>query len=230
MEDASGVDLDWFWRGWFYDTDPVDISIDTVKAYKITAGKTVPVKMDTAYTYPPYKDPFENISHIRNREQGIKPLVDIDTTLRDFYTRYKYPTEVVKEVKDRYENFDEMPDSAFTKHEGSYVYDIKFSNKGGLVMPIIIQWIYADGSKEIERMNIGLWRKNEKEVRKTFLKSKKVAAIQLDPLRETADINEKNNTWNIKAEPAKFEVFKAKTVQRRRNNPSKGANPMQKAK
>ena len=182
------------------------------------------------YNYPPYKDPFINISQIRNKEQGIKPLVDIDTTLRDFYSHYKYPTEVVKEVKDRYDNYDEMPDTAFAKFEGSYVYDIKFSNKGGLVMPIIIQWIYTDGSKEIERMNVGLWRKNENEVRKTFLKNKKVLAIQLDPMRETADINEKNNTWNIKAEPAKFEVFKAKSVKRRRNIPSKGENPMQKAK
>ena len=64
----------------------------------------------------------------------------------------------------------------------------------------------------------------------SFLKNKKVAAIQLHPKRETDDINEKNNNWNIKAEPAKFEVFKAKSVKRRRNNPSKGENPMQKAK
>jgi hypothetical protein len=230
MEDASGVDLDWFWRGWFFGTDACDISLDTVRAYKIVAGKTVPVKMDTMVTYPPYKDPFVNISSIRNKEQGIKPLVDIDTTLRDFYTYYKYPQDIVKEVKDRYENYEEMPDTAFKKYEGSYIYELKLANKGGLVMPIIIQWIYADGSKEIERMNIGLWRKDEKEVHKTFLKSKKVAAIQLDPYRETADINEKNNTWNLKAEPNKFEVFKAKTVKRRRNNPSTGENPMQKAK
>ncbi len=227
MEDASAVDLDWFWRGWFYDTDPVDISIDTVRAFKVSQGKALVIKMDTVITNPPKKD-FEYISQIRNKEAGIKSLVDIDTTLRDFYYHYKPSTEVVKEIKDRNENFDLLTDSAFQKMDGSYIYEIKFSNKGGLVMPIIIQWIYADGSKEIERMNVNLWRKNEKEVYKTFLKDKKVAAIQLDPFKETADINEKNNTWNIKVEPSKFDVFKVKTTNIR--GQSKGTNPMQKAK
>jgi hypothetical protein len=227
MEDASAVDLDWFWRGWFYDTDPVDISIDTVKVFKVSQGKTIAVKMDTMYSFPPKKD-FEFISQVRNKEQGLKSLVDVDTTLRDFYYHYKPSPEVVKEVKDRNEGLELISDTAFKKMDGSYLYEIKFSNKGGLVMPIIIQWIYADGSKEIERMNVNLWRKNEKEVHKTFLKNKKVAAIQLDPYKETADINEKNNTWNIKAEPSKFEVYKNKTANVR--GQSKGTNPMQKAK
>jgi len=227
MEDASAVDLDWFWRGWFFDTDPVDIAIDTVRAFKVSQGKALAIKMDTFYTYPPQKE-FEDISKIRNKEKGLKSLVDIDTTLRDFYTHYKPPMEIVKEVKDVYEDFDLVSDSAFAKMDGSYVYEIKFSNKGGMVMPIIIEWIYADGSKEIERMNIGLWRKNEKFVHKAFLKTKKVAAIQLDPYRETADINEKNNTWNIKVEPSKFEVFKA--GKKPTKGQSKGDNPMQKAK
>ncbi len=227
LEDASAVDLDWFWRGWFFDTDPVDISIDTVKAFKVTKGTVLPVKMDTMYSFPPRKE-FVPITQIRNKEQGLKSLVDVDTTLRDFYYHYKPSTEITKEVKDRYENIETYSDTAFAKMDGSYIYEIKFSNKGGLVMPIIIEWIYADGTKEIERMNVNLWRKNEKEVYKTYLKSKKVAAIQLDPYKETADINEKNNTWNIKAEPTKFDVFKVKTTPVR--GQSKGTNPMQKAK
>lgn len=227
MEDASAVDLDWFWRGWFFDTDACDISIDTVRAFKVTQGKVLVVKMDTMYSYPQQKE-FESISSIRNREQGLKSLVDVDTTLRDFYYHYKPSQEIVKEVKDRNENFDLISDTAFKKMDGTYLYEIKFSNKGGLVMPIILQWIYEDGSKEIERMNVNLWRKNEKQVFKTYLKTKKVVGIQLDPYKETADINEKNNTWNIKGEPSKFEIFKTKTAPVR--GQSKGTNPMQKAK
>jgi hypothetical protein len=225
MEDASGVDLDWFWRAWFFDTDPVDISIDTVKAFQLVKGKTVPVKMDTMYNYPRAKE-FVPITQIRNKEQGLKSLVDIDTTLRDFYYYYKPEPEITKEVKNRFENLELMPDSLFKTMDGSYIYEVKFSNRGGMVMPIIIEWIYTDGSKEIERMNVNLWRKNEKEVYKTFLKEKKVAAIQLDPFKETSDINERNNTWNIKQIPDRFELFKVKQGLVR--GQSRGSNPMQK--
>ncbi len=227
MEDASAVDLDWFWRGWFYDIEPVDISIDTVKAYTIEKGKQVPVKMDTMTTLPKKKE-FEFITTIRNRESGIVPLVDRDTTLRDFYYHYKGVSEPVKEAKNRYDGLEEAPDSLSDKYKGKFIYEIKFSNKGGLVSPVIIQFNYSDGSSEIERIGAYIWRKNEKEVTKTFLKDKKVASIQLDPYRETADIDEKNNLWNIKTEPGKFDYFKAKSAAVR--GQSNGQNPMQKAK
>lgn len=226
MEDASAVDLDWFWRGWFYDIEPVDISIDTVKAYSFVKGEKVALKMDTVYTYPKVKE-FEYITTIRNRENGIISLVDKDTTLRDFYYHYKPKPEIIKEVKNKNENLEEMPDSTFVKYGDKYVYEIKFLNKGGLVSPIIIQFNYSDGSSEIERIGAYVWRKNEKEVTKTFLKSKKVASVLIDPYRETADINERNNAWNIKAEPGKFEVFKTKSAAVR--GQSAGENPMQKA-
>lgn len=227
MEDASAVDLDWFWRGWFYDIEPVDISIDTVKAYSFVKGEKVALKMDTVYTYPKVKE-FEYITTIRNRENGLISLVDKDTTLRDFYYHYKPKPEIIKEVKNKNENLEEMPDSTFAKYGDKYVYEIKFSNKGGLVSPIIVQFNYSDGSSDLERIGAYVWRKNEKEVTKTFLKSKKVASVIIDPYRETADINEKNNTWNIKAEPGKFEVFKTKTAAVR--GQSAGENPMQKAR
>ncbi len=227
MEDASAVDLDWFWRGWFYDTDPVDISIDTVKAYSINKGTKIPLKMDTMYTYPKQKE-FVFITQLRNKQAGIKAYVDIDTTLRDFYFHYKAPQEFTKEAKNKYEGIEELSDTAFANYSNKFVYEIKFSNKGGLVMPVIIQFNYTDGSSDIERINAYVWRKNEYEVVKTFLKAKKVASIQLDPYKETADINEKNNTWNIKTEPGKFDVFKAKNDKIR--GQSVGENPMQKAK
>ena len=93
-------------------------------------------------------------------------------------------------------------------------------------MPLIIQFNYTDGSSDIERIGAYVWRKNEKEVTKTFLKSKKVATIILDPLRETCDINERNNAWNVREEPSKFDLYKAKGTKTR--GQSTGTNPMQK--
>jgi hypothetical protein len=95
-------------------------------------------------------------------------------------------------------------------------------------MPLIIQFLYFDGTADVERIGAYVWRKNEKEVTKTFLMKKKVIGVVLDPFRETCDINEKNNTWNIKAEPSKFDLFKTKTVKTR--GQSTGKNPMQKMK
>lgn len=227
MEDASAVDLDWFWRGWFYDIEPVDIAIDTVKTWKIVKGEKLPVKIDTLTQFPRQRE-AEYISTIRNREAGIIPLIDRDTTLRDFYYHYKPEQVIVKEVKNRYENLEPLPDSSMKAYEGKYLYEIKFSNKGGLVSPLIIQFNYADGSSDIERISAYVWRKNEKEVTKTFLKFKKAVSILIDPYRETADINEKNNVWNIQTDASKFELFKTKSGTIR--GQSAGENPMQKAK
>jgi hypothetical protein len=226
MEDASAVDLDWFWRGWFFDIEPVDVAIDTVKAWSIVKGDKVPMRMDTMTTMPKPKE-AEYITTIRNREAGIVPLIDRDTTLRDFYYRYKPSMEMTKEVRNRYDGLEQVPDSIFKNYSDKYLYEIKFSNKGGLVTPLIIQFNYADGSSDIERISAYVWRKNEKEVSKTFMKTKKVASILVDPYRETADINEKNNTWNIKTEPSRFELFKNKSAAIR--GQSQGENPMQKA-
>lgn len=228
MEDASAVDLDWFWRAWFYDIEPVDISMDSVKAYTFVNNKTVPVKNDTLRIYPKGKE-FESISKLRNRESGMKFLVDVDTTLRDFYYHYKpeVKTAVEKKPVNYYENYEPLSDSALAALKGKYMYELYFTNKGGAVSPLIIQWNYKDGTSEVDRINAYVWRKNEKNVVKTYAKEKEVASILLDPYKETCDINEKNNTWNIKQAPDRFDVFKTKSVGR---GQSTGGNPMQKAK
>jgi len=228
MEDASAVDLDWFWRAWFFDIEPVDVSLDSLKAYSIYNNKQVPLKLDTVYVYPKPKE-FESISKIRNRESGIKFLVDADTTLRDFYYSYKPEQKTAPEKKgiNRFENFEPLSDSAFNQLDGKYFYELYLANKGGAVTPLIIQWNYKDGTSETERISAYIWRKNENSVVKTFAKSKQVASVLIDPYKETGDINEKNNAWNIKEEPSRVDVFKAKQLGRGQSN---GGNPMQKAK
>jgi hypothetical protein len=95
-----------------------------------------------------------------------------------------------------------------------------------LVMPIIVQWTFADGTKEIDRIPAQIWRKNENHVNKVFLKDKEVASIQLDPLKETADIDVSNNNWPKTESPSNFAIFKLKQAAR---GQSEGVNPMQKA-
>ncbi len=235
MEDASGEDLDWFWRGWFYGTDACDLSLDTVKFFKADMNYAPAAQKDTVAMQPlrkPAGSTFDDISKVRNREdKNITFAVDADTTLRDFYWRYnrglepydtsRYPVPVTG-------NQEPMDDALKQKLAGKYFYECTFSNKGGLVMPIILEWTYTDGTKEIERIPAQIWRKNENKVVKVFMKDKQVASLQLDPMKETADINTSNNSWpKIPDEPSKFEVFKMKQAGVRATNNTN--NPMQKA-
>lgn len=230
MEDASGVDLDWFWRAWFYDTDPVDISLDSVMAFTVTKGKAMEEKTETVRTVKPAPE-FDHISRIRNRENGMKFLVDTDTTLRDYYY-YNKPAEEdynIKTTRNANAKFSVMSGDEFKNYEGSYYYELQFSNKGGAVMPLIIQWNYTDGTSEIDRISAYIWRKDENRVTKTFVKYKEVKSILLDPYRETADINENNNAWPKAAVPApsRFDIYKSKRAGRFDNN---DVNYMKKAK
>ncbi len=224
MEDASGVDLDWFWRGWFYDIEPVDISLDSAFVFTASSPEKVKVEYDTILAREP-REAFKHISGIRNRQNGMHFLVDEDTLLRDFYYYYKPGRDTVADVVNRYENFS-IPDQQEMKlYENLFYYELHFRNKGGLVMPIIIKWTFKDGSEEVEYINAYIWRKNENRVSKVFVKNKEVVAITLDPYKETADIDENNNTLSRLPEPSRFDLFKTKTMGRGQNNES---NPMKK--
>ena len=236
MEDASGEDLDWFWRGWFYGTDACDISLDTLRYFKADLN-SVPTQgtRDTVVTRTvakPGGSTYDDISKIRNRnDKNIVFETDKDSTLRDFYWRYNRGLEAVDTssysvpVKAYTEPMD---DAMKQKLAGKYFYELTFSNKGGLVMPVILEWTYADGTTEIERIPAQVWRKNEGKIVKTFMKDKQVTKVQLDPMRETADINTTNNSWpKIADEPSKFQAFKMKQNGLRATNNAN--NPMQKA-
>ncbi len=239
MEDATAEDLDWYWRGWFYGTEPCDIALDTVKWAILDSVKLEPKNTEEKIVTQPVAKPilnsFDDISKIRNREdKRIVFATDADTSLRDFYWRYdrglaKIDSTAFK-ITSPATTGDEYTEEERQRIAGSkFMYELTFSNKGGLVMPIIIEWTFKDGSKEVNRIPVYIWRKNENKVTKYFLKNKEVASIKLDPMRETADINEKNNTWPSFETPSRFQLFKSKTDDgpRRRNAPP-GVNPMQK--
>jgi hypothetical protein len=235
MEDASGEDLDWFWRGWFYGTDPCDIALDTVRYAKADLNYKPRAIADTVAQInlpKPGGSKFKDISKIRNQaDKNIQFATDIDTTIQDFYWRYNRGLEVYDSTKYSVPTIAAnlpIDDSMKTALANKYFYELTFSNKGGLVMPIIIEWTYADGTTEIERIPAQIWRKNEQKVVQLFLKDKKVTKVQLDPLKETADINTTNNSWpKMAEEPSKLQIFKLKQAAGR--GQSSGINPMQKA-
>jgi len=230
IEDASAEDLDWFWRGWFYSIDPVDIAIDTVKHAVYDASIAVPAArtMGPRGLSKPEVNSFEDISKIRNRnDKSIVFLTDVDTTLRDFYWRYDRGLEpydsVTKQPALAMPAAEGLTDAEKAKYASANLYEVSFINKGGLVMPIILEFTFEDGTKETQRLPAQIWRKNENKVTKVFLTSKKAVSIQLDPMRETADIDESNNKWPNVAAPSKFALFKSKGFTR---GQSIGLSPM----
>ena len=237
LEDASGEDLDWFWRGWFYSTEVCDISIDTVKYAKPDINAVAAETSDRIIKQSiakPVAPAYDDIARIRNRDdKNIKFKTDTDTTLRDFYWRYDRGLEKYDTNKFEITIPGSKPLPLTAEEKAKYgnknMYEISFSNKGGLPMPIIIEWTYKDGSKEVERIPAQVWRLNESKVIKTFIKDKEVASVKLDPYRETADINEANNSWNTIAEPSKFTIFKQAQGGGPRSGGSQTGNPMQKA-
>lgn len=230
MEDASGEDLDWFWRGWFFSTDACDLSLDTVKYFK---PEFVVPQMSSAPSMrklpPPMGSDFEDISKIRNREdKNIQFQVDVDPSLRDFYWRYARGIEPYDTTSYAVDppKFEVVDQETQKKLSAKHFYEVQVSNKGGLVMPVIIEWTFKDGTKEIDRIPAQIWRLNEQRITKVFIKDKEVASVVLDPMKETADIDESNNTWNTVAAPSRFSVYKAAQAAR---GQSTGMNPMQKA-
>lgn len=234
MNDASGENLDWFWRGWFYGINPVDISID-----KVTVATpdfpNAPKSNSVSYTVDkPLKPAFDDISKIRNRNnKNIKFEVEQDKNMQDFYYKYdrgmeKVDTEKTYNIEENY--FANADAKEQAKLKNMYAYQIDFSNKGGLVMPIILEFTFEDGSKLEDKSSAQIWRHNEDKVSKTYYFAKKLKSIQLDPMRETADIDTSNNFWGeIPAPNSKFEVFKSNMAKARRGASAGKINPMQAA-
>ncbi len=218
LEDASGVDLDWFWRGWFYTTDPVDQAIEEVKWYGID-GKNP--EENKAAAKSDFQKSEETISNIRNKTDIPETVVEANPDLKDFYSTYDQ-FAVSEEDKKEYQNFlnslTEEEKELIQKNKNFYV--LNFKNKGGIPMPIILKLEYEDGSSEVMRIPVEIWRKNNVSVNKIIPTEKKVMRWVLDPFQETADINlEDNNFPREPAQPTKVELFKYRS----RNTP----NPMQ---
>lgn len=188
LEDASAVDLDWFWRGWFYTTDNNNQSIENVKWFKTNVqAKTIENKNITAK-----EGDLTASSGMLDFSAGPQPLTVINT-----------PEAQYGDFRNRVDD-----QAILAKLEGKNIYEVTFANKGGLVMPVIIEWTYKDGTKEIEKIPAEIWRINEQVAKKTFVKEKEVVNIVLDPKGETADVNTADNVFPRKADASQFDKFK----------------------
>ena len=224
MEDASGTDLDWFWRGWFYTTDHVDIGIAEVDYFKInTKDPTV----ENAIAKTNREKAPRRIGSIRNEKSIAKTQDEIDPSLRDFYTEYD-PLEVSILDQEDYQKYlsqlSEKEKSLLTA--GYNYYDITFENIGGLPMPIIVEFEFTDGTSEVQKIPAEIWRMDQNKVSKVFVLEKEVQQITLDPFLETADTDTENNYFPPQPQQSKFELFKSRRFGR---GQSSGENPMQRA-
>ncbi len=217
MEDASGVDLDWFWRGWFYSTDHVDIAISDVRLYQIDSGDPE-ANAEIQRQERDKKEP--SISEERNGD--LPRRIELQPGLKDFYNHPDYDEHKVEESdRKAYQKFLDGLDAderALLRRKTNF-YVVRFKNEGGLVMPIILRIHYADDTSEIITIPAQIWRSNSQQVDKLFVSEKEITRLQLDPKQQTADAEESNNHWPPRLVPSRFKLFKSE----------KGKNEMQKA-
>jgi hypothetical protein len=180
MEDASGMDLDWFWRGWFYTTEVNDIGIKKVKPLYLTDKQSQRIK-----------DAIKNNPRAKEYIEGLGDLVYITDKKEDANSNVM--NKHVKNIKD-------IP---------TFIYEVEFEKPGGLVMPIIVELTYADGTKEKKTFPAQIWMNNDNSVKKVFSSTQEIKSIKLDPDLETADVDTSNNSWP-KKEATKFQKFKTK--------------------
>ncbi|MDZ4761781.1 MAG: M1 family metallopeptidase [Alphaproteobacteria bacterium] len=223
MEDASGVDLDWFWRGWFYTTDHVDIALETVREYRLSTRDPEienPLNRDRRTEVRPSAPTAAN-----NREQGLQTYVERHPEIADFYDEND---EFVVNNKDRNEystfrdGLKEHEKQAFERalRENPFIYFIDFRNLGGLVSPLPLKFTYEDGTTREEIIPAEIWRRNNETVTKVFVEKKKVVSVELDSRRQTADADAGNNSYPARSAPSRLDVFRQTVPPSARNQMS----------
>ena len=197
MEDASAMDLDWFWRGWFYTTDYTDIGLKEVKKYYVSNQPNKRIRAMAERRgmklsdFPPLVYLVEEGSDDFNDDMRGKELLESSPTLKEYLMDNFTDQEI--------ENMDTP----------KYFYKITFEKPGGLVMPIIAEYEYADGTKERVTYPAQIWRKNDKEVSKAIASQSELVKVTVDPDAETADIDTSNNSWPKEFKQSKFDQFKS---------------------
>ncbi|MGM0629662.1 MAG: M1 family metallopeptidase [Pseudomonadota bacterium] len=204
LEDASGVDLDWFWRGWFYSTDHVDISLEQVNQLTIN---TQDPEVEKAWAEKQHDAKPESLTTKRNADVNYK--IHQQPHLADFYNENDEFTVTNADRNEYRKLIEGLNDEQKQMLEnGSNFYVLDFANKGGLVMPILLDLHYEDGSKEHVRIPAEVWRRSPESVSKLLIRDKTLTQVIVDPNWETADVDTDNNYWPARAVPSRIELFK----------------------
>lgn len=220
MEDASGVDLDWFWRGWFYTTDHTDLSIENVRLYQINTQNP-----DVEKEILRRQQNEKPVTLSQQRNETLPKRIDEYPSLRDFYNdfdQFKVTDIERKQYQDFVATLSDSDKQLINANYYFYVVDLK--NVGGLVMPVIFKVEYMDGTQEEIRIPATIWRYNNFNVSKLIITKKEAKSIVLDPNLETADADLSNNFFPRRATPTRFQVFKQQQFGGAAGGNRRGAN------
>jgi hypothetical protein len=211
MEDASGVDLDWFWRGWFYSTDHVDVAINSIREYKVSSADPE-VEFELNRQERTDEVP-ETLGQIRNREEGRETRLERFPELADLYNDDD-PHTVTNADRNKYrkllEELDDWERDALLRAvaDDDFVYFVDFENVGGLVTPLPLTITDADGNEEFMMIPAEIWRRNNLNVTKLLIRDTPIVSIEVDPRRETADVDFSNNHFPRRIERSRLELYK----------------------
>ena len=192
MEDASAVDLDWFWRGWFYSVDHVDVTVDEVKWFRLKQESQDPENKTK-------KAKKGDLGASKDEGQAATDFSDGPSEITVIDTDPRYYGEFQNRVDDN---------AIRAKLAGKNIYEVKFKNQGGLVTPLLVEFTYKDGTKEMQKIPAEIWRYNESEITKVFVLDKEVTNIVLDPTGATADTNLEDNVFPKAPSESKLDEFK----------------------
>jgi hypothetical protein len=206
IEDASGTDLDWFWRGWFYTTDAVDVSVDGITEYQVSSqDPEIEKKWKRA------QQDAQPVSLTDQRNKGTLPRrVDAHLELKDFYNEHDDFTVTNKDRNKYNETVEGLQDwEKGLLREGKHMYLVDFSNLGGLVTPLVLEIQLQSGKKYIERVPAEVWRFSPRKITKLIITDEPMVSLTQDPYWVTADIDTRNNAWPRMVTPSRLELFKS---------------------
>ncbi|PWJ60212.1 hypothetical protein CLV98_101393 [Dyadobacter jejuensis] len=215
MEDASGMDLDWFWKGWFYGTEPVDQDLVSVDWFSLDTQNP---EIEKELARKADAERKNTISKLRDKETMNETVVAKDSTMADFYNSYD-PFKVTSADRQKYEQY--MASLSDTERElmteNTNFYTLSVKNKGGLVMPVIVKMVFEDGTDSVATYPAEIWRFNNQTISKVITTKKRVVQWTLDPYAQIADIDTENNSFPRIAKPTRFELFKQQQYKRPMN-------------
>ena len=214
LEDASGVDLDWFWNGWFYSTAHCDIAIEDVEYWQVSSQDPV---IEKAIEKRLEKEKAPSISDLRNKSLPLR--ADRFPELKDFYNSYD-PLQVTDDDRDDYKKLTE----SLTDEERDllkltdHFYRVKLRNVGGLISPVTLVTEDESGDETTHHIPAEIWRRNADMVEYAIQSSAPIKKFSLDPHRQNPDSNRDNDEFPRSLKPSRFKLTKDEL----------GKNPMQK--
>ena len=206
MEDASGVDLDWFWRGWFYSTDHVDVAVTDVRVFSVDDGNP---RKNSRHRKKERSEQSETLS--RKRNKPLRKRIEEYPELADFYNEIDdldVTEEEQQKFREMFSALEPKQKKLLRSRNDFYVVDLE--NRGGLVTPIVLKLTHSDRSSREERLPAEIWAKNSRQVSRLIVSDREIASVEVDPHRESADVDRSNNIFPRKISRSRFQLYKDK--------------------